>query len=285
MNTKIRGVNLTELEALSGPPPVLRSEASELYDRIRAYFLDCFTPEDIVQWYLIDRLVESAWLVKRYSRHQSVAVERWYRQSLAFQAQRMKLHKARKECRTSNLADKMRQTPADVAHLQDLEDTILESITDVDEILERTPTELEHNRALEKGIIFQEQLDKLTSSATKRFNETLVLLEHYNEGLGRRLRQAAQKLLEPSGGQQSENSLRQIEAPSIGSVDEPPTSSTEIDRNPIRRLIRLPLLRGSISLRQNRSSLPRRRTSDLGPSGSGKQAKQPQELRTADSGW
>jgi hypothetical protein len=223
-------LNVVDLEQLSGPPPVLRTEDAELYDQVRTYFLDCFTPEDIVQWYLVDRLVDSAWLIKRYSRHQTVAVERWYRQSLEFQAQRMKLQNARKERRTSNLADKMRQTPADVAHLQDLEDTILESITDVDEILERTPTELEHNRALEKGIIFQEQLDKLTSSATKRFNEALVLLEHYNEGLGGRLRQAAQKLLEPSRGQQSENSLRQIEAPSIGSADQP--SSTDIDLNP-----------------------------------------------------
>ena len=105
-------------------------------------------------------------------------------------------------------------------------------MSDVDEILERTPTELEHNRALEKGIIFQEQLDKLTSSATKLFNEALLLFEHYNEGLGRRLRQAAQKLLQPSCGQQSENPLPQTEAPSIGSVDQPPTSSTEIDQNP-----------------------------------------------------
>jgi hypothetical protein len=223
-------LNVVDLEQLSDPPPVLRTEDAELYGQVRTYFLDCFTPEDIMQWYLVDRLVDSAWLIKRYSRHQTVAVERWHRQSLEFQAQRMKLQNTRKEDRTSNLADKMRQTPADVAHLQDLEDTILESITDVDEILERTPTELEHNRALEKGIIFQEQLDKLTSSATKRFNEALVLLEHYNEGLGGRLRQAAQKLLESSGGQQSENYLRQIEAPSIGSADQP--SSTEIDRNP-----------------------------------------------------
>ena len=125
----------------------------------------------------------------------------------------------------------MLQTPADVAHLQGLEDTILETVSDGDESLERTPTELEHNRALERGIIFHEQLDKLTSSATKRFNETLVLLEHYNEGLGRRLRQAAQKLLAPSGGQQSENSLPQTEAPSIVSVAQPRSPSTEIGQN------------------------------------------------------
>jgi hypothetical protein len=270
-------LNVVDLEQLSGAPPVLRTEDAELYHQIRAYFMECFTPQDIVQWYLVDRLVESAWLIKRYSRHQTVAVERWYRRSLEFQAQRMKLQNARKERRTSNLADKMRQTPADVAHLQDLEDTILESITDVDEILERTPTELEHNQALEKGIIFQEQLDKLTSSATKRFNETLVLLEHYNEGLGRRLRQAAQKLLEPSGGQ-----LPQTEAPSIVSVAQPRSSAAEIAQNSNPEVDQA---QTSALQSWNRSPLPRRRTSDLGPYGSGKQAKQPQELRTADSGW
>jgi hypothetical protein len=130
MQSQAKRVNLADLEALSGPPPVLRTEDAELYDQIRAYFLDCFTPEDIMQWYLVDRLVDSAWFVKRYSRHQTVAVERWYRQSLEFQAQRMKLQKERKEDRTSFLADKMSGTPADLAHLQYLEDTILETVSD-----------------------------------------------------------------------------------------------------------------------------------------------------------
>jgi hypothetical protein len=73
------------------------------------------------------------------------------------QAQRTKLQDARKEERTSFLADKMSGTPADIAHLQNLEDTILETVSDGDEILERTPTELEHNRALGNGIVFHEQ--------------------------------------------------------------------------------------------------------------------------------
>jgi hypothetical protein len=202
-----------------------RTEDPKLYDKFRAYFMDCLAPEDVVQWYLVDRLVENAWLIKRYSRHQTLAVERWYRQSLEFQAQRMKLQKERKENRTSFLADKMSGTPADLAHLQYLEHTILETVSDGEEIFERTPTELEHNRALGNGIVFHEQLDKLTSSATKRFNETLVLLEHYNEGLGRRLRQAAQKLLAPSCRKPGEDTLPQTEAPSIVSVDRTPNSS------------------------------------------------------------
>ena len=107
MPSQAKGVNLADLEALSGPPPVLRTEDAELYDKFRAYFMACFRPEDVVQWYLVDRLVDNAWFIKRYSRHQTVAVERWYRQSLEFQAQRMKLQNARKEKHTSFLADKM----------------------------------------------------------------------------------------------------------------------------------------------------------------------------------
>ena len=76
-----------------------------------------------------------------------------------------------------------------------LEEKVVEAASEIDEILERTPTELQHNRALEKSILFQEQLDKLIVSATKRFNDTLELLEHYREGLGQQLRQAAEEVL------------------------------------------------------------------------------------------
>ena len=92
-------------------------------------------------------------------------------------------------------------------------------MSDVDEILERTPTELEHNRALEKGITFHEQLDKLTTTATKRFNDTLTFLEHYNEVVGPRLRQAAQELFAPNCGQSTENPRPQTEATSIVAAD------------------------------------------------------------------
>ena len=64
------------------------------------------------------------------------------------------------------------------------------------QILGRTPTELQHNQALQESILFQEQLDKLIASSTKRFNDTLELLEHYREGLGQRLRQIAEEALQ-----------------------------------------------------------------------------------------
>jgi hypothetical protein len=224
--------NLVELEELSGPAPVLRTEDREVYEKIRADFMARFVPQDVLAWQLVNRLIDDAWLIKRYGRHQTVAVERWYHQGLEFQVQRAKLQNARKVALTSRLAEKVTQSPPEVAHLVYLEDKVVELVSDCDEILQRTPTELQHNRALEKSIVFQEQLDKLVTSATKRFNETLELLENYQEGLGQRLRQAADELVDPNGVEQGNNPLPQIEAPSVVPSDVNAVEIKEVDQTP-----------------------------------------------------
>jgi hypothetical protein len=43
----------------------------------------------------------------------------------------------------------------------------------VDAILDRVPTEIEHNKALEAGIAFQEQLDRLINPSLKRRNQAI----------------------------------------------------------------------------------------------------------------
>ena len=58
-------------------------------------------------------------------------------------------------------------------------------------MLERNP-----HRALEQGSVFQEQLDKWLTTATVRFYKTLELFEHYREGLGQRLRQVADQIID-----------------------------------------------------------------------------------------
>jgi len=195
----------------------------------------CFVPADILEWQLVNRLTDDAWFIKRYSRHQTVVVERRFQQSLEFQVQRIKTQNARKEAQANRLAEKMTQNPPEVAHLLHLEDQVVDLPSDVDEILQRTPTELEHNRALEKSIVFQEQLDKLIASATKRFNETLELLKHYKEGLGQRLHQAAEELLTRNGTEPGENPLPPTDTPSIVPSDEGPVATGEVDRTPTSR--------------------------------------------------
>ncbi len=159
-------------------------------------------------------------------------VERRFQQSLEFQVQRIKMQNARKEAQANRLAERMTQNPPEVANLLHLEDQVFALPSDVDEILQRTPTELEHNRALEGSLVVQEQLDKLVVSATKRFHETLELLEHYKEGLGHRLRQAAEELLKPNSTERDENPLPQSEAPSVVPSDEGPVLTGAVDQKP-----------------------------------------------------
>jgi hypothetical protein len=67
----------------------------------------------------------------------------------------------------------------------------------------------------------------LIASANRRFNDTLELLEHYREGLGQQLRQAAEEVLKaeaPVSGQ--------IEKTSIVSSEEGGEVTEEINELP-----------------------------------------------------
>ena len=212
---KVTKLNLADINALAGPPPVLRTEDRDLYDRIHAQFMACLQPGDFLEWWLIDGLVVDGWYIKRYRYHQTVSVERWFEQSLEFQVQRLKSQHTRRQAFLGDRAQQMTATPADVAQVVGLEDKVSAVAAEIDEVLKRVPDEIAHNRALEKGITFQEQLDKLIASTTKRFNERLELFEHYREGLGQRLRQAAAEFEILDGAKQDEDVPRQLEAPAI----------------------------------------------------------------------
>ena len=171
-----------EVNALFGPPPVLRTENRENFDKLLDQVMACLKPQDVVEAMLTRDFVYASWLIARYSRHQTVSVERRFLQSLEFQAQRAKVQKARKEALVKDKAAKSADRPADIAGLVHLENIVESLVTDSDEILERTPTELEHNRAIEKDILFIEQLDVLLSRARSWRNDSLKLLEHYRKG-------------------------------------------------------------------------------------------------------
>jgi hypothetical protein len=210
--------NFLSFEALAGPPPVLQTEERKLYDQIRAQFMSTIKPNDIVEWLLVTKLVDDTWFIKRYTRHQTLAIERRHHQSLEFQVQRLKAQKARQETLAKSMAGRMTQKPAELADLLHLEENVLDTASAIEEIFERTPTELQYNRALEKSMLFQEQLDKLIASATKRFNDTLELLEHYREGLGQGLRQVAEEVLKAEAPENAGAGSRLPEKPSTSIV-------------------------------------------------------------------
>ena len=104
-------------------------------------------------------------------------------------------------------------------------------VSDVDAILECTPTELDHSRALEASIVFIEQLDKLINSATARGNDALEQLELYQVGLGQRLRQRSDEIIE-GAFDEAEGSTKQIESPPLVPNNEPTTSVVSTDTTP-----------------------------------------------------
>jgi len=59
------------------------------------------------------------------------------------------------------------------------EGLIQSTVEDIDQILERTPSEIEHNRAIEATIAIQSQFEALIDSATRRQDSALIFVERY----------------------------------------------------------------------------------------------------------
>jgi predicted DNA-binding protein (UPF0251 family) len=105
---------------------------------------------------------------------------------------------------------------------------VMSSAEDVDDILQRTPKEIEHNKALEAGIVFEEQLDRLINSASKRRNDALQQLEVYRQGLWRYWREASDKIIDAEVAEIAEQP-KEVEpmVPNSGSENSQPISSND----------------------------------------------------------
>ena len=80
--------------------------------------------------------------------------------------------------------------------MDELEDTIENTVDDVDAILDRPMAELDHARALEKGVVYHLQLDQLLNTAIARRDDALEQLERYRRGSGKRLRKASDEIID-----------------------------------------------------------------------------------------
>lgn len=181
---------------LFGQLPILSTENQEHCEEILRKVIKCLGARDIVEVMYIRHFVNADWIVNRLNRHGAVALERRFRQSLEYQVLRLKQLKARKEAKASNNAEIKTLQPADIANLVGLEETILNTVSDIDELLRRKATELDHNRALEKSMAFQEALNKLIVSQTAIRDNALKQLENYRFGLGSQTSQISEIIIE-----------------------------------------------------------------------------------------
>jgi hypothetical protein len=207
--------------ALLGPPPVLSTEDAKAFEEIFRRLAACFKVRDMLMLQLTREYTSNSWFIRRYTYHSAVAIERWHRRYREGQVEVAMFKKAQKEKQVLAKATDMSRTPADIAHLVALENKIDDTVSDVDAILARKPTELEHNLGLEKTAQFQEQLDRLLNSATRRRNDAYHLLEIYRAGLGQAVQETADKILDAEFAEIKEEAKDQISDQKDGPNDQP----------------------------------------------------------------
>ena len=182
--------------ALLGPAQVLSTESASDFGRVLDKLLCCLNAQHILDVMLIRDFAETSWQIQRYSRLRGLSFERRFKESLDFQAQRLKAQHARKHERIGSLAEHATLQPADVAQATYLEEKVDASVTEVEEILKRTPSELDHAHTLEKSVAFHKDVEIVIASLSRRRNEALRTLDFYRAGLGKRVDDAMKKIID-----------------------------------------------------------------------------------------
>lgn len=175
---------------------ILSTESAEQFEQIFDELLDCLKGQDVVEGILIREYAEASWEIHRYTRLRTLSFERNFKQTLDYQVQRLKVQRTRRQERAANFAEHATRKPDDIARVVRLEDNVVSVDTEADEILKRTPSELDHAHALEKNLLFHKDAEALIASMSKRRNETLQMLDMYRAGLGKRVDEAMSEILD-----------------------------------------------------------------------------------------
>jgi hypothetical protein len=216
---KLSNTQLKEFSALLGSAPVLTTESENNYTEIWQKLVESFAPADFMELLLIRQVQNETWKIMRYSRHQTAAIERRFRQSEEFQTRRRNEQLVKRNALAEQFAEKTGRPASEFSQLLRLENVVSSVLEEVDDILERAPSEFDHNHALEQGIVFEEQLDRLINSALRRRNDALEQLEIYRHGLGKRWRDISDGIIEMT---EISEPAKQIVAPGLAPVDQEP---------------------------------------------------------------
>jgi len=221
---KLTKTEVAEFSAVLGSAPVLTSESDRDYNEIWENLIVTFAPRDFMELLLIRQVQNETWKSLRYTRHQTLGIDRRFRESLELQTRAQKEQAARRGALAKELAQQTGRSETELAKVLYLRGIVMSSVDDVDAILDREPTEIEHNKALEAGIVFQEQLDRLINSSLKRRNEAIEQLDFYRAGFGQRWREISDQILDAEATEIEK--AEQIMAPTLTPRDEPSAASS-----------------------------------------------------------
>jgi hypothetical protein len=182
--------------AFFGPAPVLTTENVKDFEELFLQFAKCFKVQDLVMMDLTWHYTANSWFSRRFLLHSTTAIERWYGNNRKTEMLNAQLKKDQYERQLQAKAQQISRTPADVAEMAALEKKIANTVTDIDRIFARKETEIDHSRALQITAEFQESLDRLNNSATRRRDDAYNLLERYSKGLGRAVQEKFDKILD-----------------------------------------------------------------------------------------
>jgi hypothetical protein len=185
---------------LFGKPPVLSSEDEKQFTELFHHVADCVKPQNMVEMIYLWHLICATWLINRYMRHMTVAIERFAMQNREFRAQRIKLREQRQSAQVSREIGKLTESPADLAGLVQLERSHEDMVGDTDAIYAAADLERDHNKALQQSIVLQEQLNALIVAQTRIRDEALRQLELFRKGLGSLAKETTESIL----GQQAD---------------------------------------------------------------------------------
>jgi hypothetical protein len=216
--------------ALFGKPPVLSSEDEKQFSELFHHVADCVKPQNMVEMIYLWHFDCATWLINRYTRHMTVAIERFAKQNREFRTQRAKLREQRQSAQVSREIDKLTGSPADVAQLVQLEGNHEDMVRDTDAIYAAADLERDHNKALQQSIALHEQLNALIVAQTRIRDESLRQLELFRKGLGSLAKETTESILARQADEHHELPTAG-DAPSIAPSDDegavaPATSET-----------------------------------------------------------
>jgi hypothetical protein len=168
-----------------GPPPVLSTEDPKAFEDLFLNIAQPLKNPDRLSLYLAWEIAVDTWSNARYARHETIAVNRWWRKLHESDLVATKTLKANYEEALRKKAAGHSTYPADAAQAAELQERIDNTVKHIDAIIARVPTEVDFNNALRANANVLHDFDQLRNGANRRRFGNCVLLDKHSAYLDR----------------------------------------------------------------------------------------------------
>jgi hypothetical protein len=227
-NKEIATLSPAEIKSLLGPAPILGTESADRFEKLFDQLIETFQLRDMVEAPLVWDFAVASWEISRYTRHRTLSFDRSYRRELHRQVEKIKGQRIMDKAPTTRLALNLDPSQLEVEGTIRHEGRVDSPDSEIYELINRTPTELDHSYALEKGISFHRDVEFLIASLTKRRNGALEMLEFYRTGLGKRVDDTLNEIIEAEYRVIDEQP-EQVGSPPVVPSEAPNLASDDVD--------------------------------------------------------